>query len=60
MKKLKFELTLEDVNKILSIIGKQPYEVVFTLVSDLSMQARAQLDQQSELQPASDPQFLRE
>ncbi|WP_020536760.1 hypothetical protein [Lewinella cohaerens] len=43
-KTLKLELTVEEVNLILSALGKLPFEQVFSLVNKIQQQAAEQLD----------------
>lgn len=45
---LKFELTIEEANFILSALGKAPFEQVVNLISKLREQAQQQLAAQQE------------
>jgi hypothetical protein len=40
---LKFELTLNEANLILSSLGKQPFDAVATLITKIQQQAQPQL-----------------
>lgn len=40
---LKFELTIEEANTILSALGKAPFEAVAGLITKLQQQAQPQL-----------------
>ncbi len=48
-KTLTLQLTLEEVNKILSALGNQPYVEVYPLVQKLQQQARGQVQQVEEV-----------
>ena len=41
-------LTLEEVNKILSALGSQPYAEVYEIVSKIQQQAQGQMAPQAE------------
>jgi hypothetical protein len=41
---MKFEFTLEEVNIIMSALGRMPYESVFQLVESIRKQAAPQLN----------------
>lgn len=45
---MKLEMSLEEVNMILSALGKQPYEIVFRVVESIQRQAKAQLEEAKE------------
>jgi len=40
---LKFELTLDEANMVLSALGKAPFEAVASLINKLQQQAQPQL-----------------
>lgn len=40
---LKFELTIEEANVILTSLGRQPYETVAAIISKIQQQAQPQL-----------------
>lgn len=40
---LKFELTLNEANVVLNSLGKQPFDVVATLINKIQQQAQPQL-----------------
>jgi hypothetical protein len=44
MKTLTFTLTVEDTNKIMASLGKQPYELVADVINTLRAQAQPQLN----------------
>ena len=44
--KMELELNIEEINKILSGLGKLPYEQVFELVNKIQTQVQPQLDKQ--------------
>lgn len=45
MNEIKLELQLEELNQILTALGKEPYASVFQLVHKIQTQARLQLQQ---------------
>jgi hypothetical protein len=45
MEKMKLEFTIDQVNIILTSLGRMPYESVFTLIADVQTQAQAQIAQ---------------
>lgn len=47
---LKFELTLEETNTILGALGKQPFDTVANIITNIQKQAQPQLQ---ELQAAT-------
>lgn len=52
---LKFELTLEETNTILSSLVKQPYDSVANLINKIQQQAQPQLQAAKEVtKPAED------
>lgn len=40
---LKFELTLNEANQILTLLGKQPFDTVAPLITKIQQQAQPQL-----------------
>jgi hypothetical protein len=40
---MKLELTIDEINAVLSALGAQPYTQVFQLVAKIQQQAQAQL-----------------
>ena len=46
MQEIKLDLTLDEINQILSALGSQPYKDVFQLVNKIQQQAQAQLESQ--------------
>jgi hypothetical protein len=44
LKTLTFTLSIEDTNKIMASLGKQPYELVADLIHNLRVQAQPQLN----------------
>ena len=49
MNNIQLELTIDEINKVLQALGKQPYEDVFQLISKVQEQASSQL--QSTIEP---------
>lgn len=43
MNKINLSLTIEEINQILTALGKQPYEDVFQLIGNIQDQAQTQL-----------------
>lgn len=43
MNEILLKLTLDEINKILSHIGKAPYQEVFEVIAKISQQANSQL-----------------
>lgn len=50
---LKLELKIEEVNMILAALGKQPFEVVFSVVENIQKQAKWQLEAEAAKSDAS-------
>lgn len=48
---MKLNLTLNEINLILTSLGKMPYESVFELVGKIREQAEPQLQYESQSQP---------
>lgn len=44
MEKLKFEFTVEQVNLILSSLGRMPYEAVVQMITEVQKQAQEQIN----------------
>jgi hypothetical protein len=44
MKTLTFTLSIEDTNKIMASLGKQPYELVADVINTMRAQAHPQLN----------------
>ena len=56
MNELKFELTVEEANTILRVLGKHPFEEVVALINKLKQQGEPQvaaLQQATEQAPAA-------
>jgi hypothetical protein len=47
MEKMKFEFTLDQLNIIMSALGRMPYENVFALIAEVQRQVQPQLPQQN-------------
>ncbi len=45
MDKIKLELEIEDINRIVEALGKEPFVKVYKLIEKLHLQANAQLQQ---------------
>jgi len=52
---MNLDLSLEEVNIILSALGKAPYEAVFEVVNKIKSQALPQLKQKTSEQPEVKP-----
>ncbi len=48
MKNMKIELTIEEINVLLALLGQQPYAQVFGLIEKLQRQAAGQLENSPE------------
>jgi len=53
MEKLKINLTIEEVNKVLEALGNMPYARVYELVQNIQQQAQSQLKGVDIQQPAT-------
>ena len=51
MKEIKLSLSLDDINKILNVLGDQPYTTVFKVINSIQTQAQAQLQENQNGQP---------
>jgi len=47
---MKLELTTEEINQILSILGQAPFAQVFQLIGNIQVQAQAQTNKQTNKQ----------
>ena len=54
MSTLKFELSIEETNIVMTALGRMPYESVFNLVQKFQQQATPQLQNQPQTVPGSD------
>ena len=45
---MKFELTVEEANLVLTALGRMPYESVFQLINNMQQQAQNQIDKPEE------------
>jgi len=54
MSTLKFELSIEETNIVMTSLGRMPYESVFSLVQKFQQQATPQLQNQPQTAPESD------
>ena len=52
---LKLELEVQEINTILAVLGKHPFEEVVALISKIKAQGDSQLAAQAEAAKAADP-----
>jgi hypothetical protein len=47
----KFEISLriEEINQVLSVLGKQPYDTVYLLIDSIRSQVQSQIDAEAAL-----------